>query len=490
MQIIKFNKTLFILGLIILLSILFKQFLLFTQVKGFLQGDPYEYASMAYRVIFNNSWESWDIRSWFYSFFLMIPLIILKWFDVFPGPLFMRLTIEVQIIFSTFCLLLVYLIGKKINSTFTGLIAAFFLSLNMLFNRWSLSTTTDIPATLFYLLALYFSISRANKKNGFSFIGGLFMGISFGIRYQSIFSFIPICLFYLKRLKNFLYFVLGFIIILLQVGLSDKLIYGDLFHSLIANFKLNSYVIPIKSYDITSLIKNKFYFNTIYFNFSLIEIFLMFISLIPSFYKKNILYIILNFILTFVVYYSLSLKDDRFLVMILPLMCVFSAIGLDFITFQITKIFKSRLISTIFVVVALLLISTFHINNIKYMDLQPFGGIIDGINNILKYDNNPRIVAPLYTTGGEFYFGKNLKVINLDSPDWKNKPLVRSVLKEGEYFFAWNINSFVFKKNVVPFLINNNYYIANKYDKLEVIGDANNNIINDRYVNKIYLFKK
>jgi len=490
MQLFKSKKSLLFLGLIILFGLLLKQYLLFTEVKGFLLGDPYEYASMAYKVVFNNKWEAWGIRSWFYSFFLMIPLMIMKWLKVLPGRFFMNMLIETQIIFSVSCLIVTYFIGKKINNTFTGIISVFFLTLNTLFNRWSLSTTSDIPAVLFYLLAIYFSIPNSNKKTVSSFFGGLFMGISFGIRYQVIFSFIPICFFYLKRFKNFLYFLLGFIIVFLLIGSVDQLIYGDLFHSLIANFKYNSYVIPARDYNLISLINNKFYFNSILFYFSLIEIFLMIISLIPSFYKKNIFIIIFNFIFTFAIYYFLSLKNDRFLVLVVPLICIMSAIGLDFIKFKLIKIFKLPLASISFIGVTLIFAFFFHINKIKYIDLHPFGGMIDGVNSILKYDKTSQIVAPLYTVGREFYFGENLKVINLDSPDWNNKDLVNSILKEGKYFFVWNINSFEFKKNVLPSMRDNKYYFFRLYNKLETITDANNHVIYDHYINHIYLFKK
>lgn len=462
----KKNKLLLTLSLIILASILFQLYLLFTQVKGFTQGDPYEYVSMAYKVVFNNKWEAWDIRSWFYPFFLMIPLMILKYFKVVPGNLFIRSIIVVQIIFSISCLIVTYFLGKKIKNTFTGLISVFFLALNPLFNRWSLSTTTDVPATLFYLLVLYFCIPDSNKKNLIDqFIGGLFMGIAFGIRYQSIFSFIPICFLYLKKPKRSLYFVLGFIVIFLLIGVVDQFIYGSLFHSLIANFKYNFSLQPIKDYGSVFWIQDKkFYFNSILFNFSFIEIFLIVISIISSFYKKNIFIIIFNFIFTFVIYNFIPHKESRFLVMLVPLMCILSAIGLDFIKFQITKIFKLPSVSFAFMGIILLITFFFQISKIKYIDLKPFGGVIDGITNITRHDKNPIIVAPIWATGKNFYFGENLKVIDLDPTKWKDKDLVNSALNQGHYFIAWDINSSEFENNVDPLLRANKYIIHHQYN--------------------------
>lgn len=469
------KKAKLVVALIVLISILFKFYLLTTQVKGFLQGDPHEYALMAYRVVFNNKWEAWKIRSWFYSFFLMVPLMFLKLFKVGPGDFFMRFIITAQIFFSTACLLVTFLIGKKIKNTFTGIISVVFLSLNMLFIRWSLSTISEIPATLFFLLSLYYCLKRFNKKPSISiFLGGLSMGFAFAIRYQSIIFLIPICFFLFNRFRQLIYFILSFLIVVLLLGITDYYIYGSFFHSLIEYCKMSLSSKPIEDYGASFWISDRsLYFNDVLNYFSSPEIFFMVITCLLSLKKKRIFFIISNFIFAFLILNFIPHKESRFLLMIIPLMCLLSAVGFDFIKYHVEKTFGlPSKHSVILVAIIFFNIFIFHINKLRYLDLRPFGDIIEGINEILTHDEKPTIVTAYWSAGKEFYFGKKVDVIDLDPTRWKDKDDVYYALKNGQYYFFWGFDLFESGENVEEALKKYNYVLYRKYK------------------NGIYLYKK
>lgn len=97
--------------------------------------------------------------------------------------------------FSVFCLLLIFLTGKKLSDQKTGFLAAIIFSGNMIFNVFSKRFQFDFPYTFFILLSFYL-LFLYNDSLKFKYL--IFGGISFGCCLMTkilVGSFIPLILF-------------------------------------------------------------------------------------------------------------------------------------------------------------------------------------------------------------------------------------------------------------------------------------------------------
>ena len=116
-----------ILIFILLLSLLIK-LVLVLNIQGFQQADPGEYMDMAYQIVHENDLHSMDMRSWFLSIFLSIPIYLAKLFGINKGDFLVSLVRIIPVIFGLSSTYLIYLIGKKIGNISIGIVAAFLLS--------------------------------------------------------------------------------------------------------------------------------------------------------------------------------------------------------------------------------------------------------------------------------------------------------------------------------------------------------------------------
>src|SRR3989338_8538323 len=85
---------------------------------------------------------------------LVLPFMLgLGWKLGFDVVIFGR---TLSIIFSVLIILMTYVIGTKLFSDRAGLIAALFAALSFTFVFFSANILTEVPSTLFLLLAFYF----------------------------------------------------------------------------------------------------------------------------------------------------------------------------------------------------------------------------------------------------------------------------------------------------------------------------------------------
>ena len=96
-----------------------------------------------------------------------------------------------EIIFGSLCVLLTYLIGKKLFNEKTALLASVFLALSPTFFFFNGIMLTEAVSTFFVLLGVFFLIEKKHL------ISGIFFGMAFMARFLQIFVFLSVILIYL-----------------------------------------------------------------------------------------------------------------------------------------------------------------------------------------------------------------------------------------------------------------------------------------------------
>ncbi|MFH1540808.1 MAG: glycosyltransferase family 39 protein [Elusimicrobiota bacterium] len=110
------------------------------------------------------------------------------------------------VVFSVTTIYLTYLFAKKLFDKKTGLIAALFLSLSWQHILSSHYATTDIAATFFSLLSIYFIWDIYTKNDLKAYLlAGFFCGLSIAVKYYGGILFLAIILFGWKNKKYILY---------------------------------------------------------------------------------------------------------------------------------------------------------------------------------------------------------------------------------------------------------------------------------------------
>lgn len=108
-----------------------------------------------------------------------------------------------SVFMGTVSVVLVYLLGKKVDGYRTGLLASFFFALNPVHIEYSHYICVDIPMTLFVIASLYsmtFIPERGDLK--FYFITGLFIGIATLNKFPAIVLILPFLYSHYMRIKK------------------------------------------------------------------------------------------------------------------------------------------------------------------------------------------------------------------------------------------------------------------------------------------------
>jgi len=254
------------------------------------------------------------------------------------------------------CILLTYLIAKKIFNKNIALISSLFLAFSYTFIFFSIKILSEIPSLFFILLSIYFFI---NKK---FFLTGLFAGIAFLTRFLEIFVFFVIfALFFIyfrkenRFVQKFFRMLIGFLIILTPYLILNYILYKNLFYPFILQLFLTKntgfmYHQPILFYFASLFREN------ILFVFAIIGLILIFKK--PE-YRK--LVILSSFLIFFLFFSFISHKETRFMLLFLPYLCIIASYGI----FTILKT-KNKKLSFYSIILILLIFFSQAVYNIKY----------------------------------------------------------------------------------------------------------------------------
>jgi len=217
-----------------------------------------------------------------------------------------------EFVFGGACILLTYLIGKKIFDRKTALLASLFLALSPTFFFFNGIMLTETVSTAFSLLAIYFLTEKRN------FMSGLFFGIAFLSRFLQLFVFVAAALtafvLYRNYFGNFKKMSLGFVAAVIPYLIINQAIYLNPIHPFIAQFFLAMNSGWDNYHHLDFYFIELFKENFLYL-LSFSGIFLAFLS--KSSHKKMIASI---FMALFVFFNSISQKEMRFLIILMPYM--------------------------------------------------------------------------------------------------------------------------------------------------------------------------
>ncbi|MBI2657116.1 glycosyltransferase family 39 protein [Candidatus Woesearchaeota archaeon] len=240
---------------------------------------------------------------------LALPLILgIGWKLGFEPVYFGR---AISMIFSALTIFLTYKIGLKLFSRKEALLAAFFTAFSFTFFFFSPNILTEIPSTLFILLAFYFYLEKR------FFITGIFAGIAVMTRLFQIFMLAGLGIAFVSYFwnkprfgRNLAYIAAGASIFIIPYLLLSQILYGDI----ILPFKVQSHLTQTTGWALYG--DYGFYFaGLLKENF-----FLMFLLTLPLFFRRNYkLDALLLMPLMYLLIFSFAKhKEMRFMILIFP----------------------------------------------------------------------------------------------------------------------------------------------------------------------------
>lgn len=413
--------------LIIILALLLR-FHLIAKIKGFFQGDPVEYSNMAIHIAHRKHLETWSIRSYFYPLILSLPLFFFKG----EGDALVFLLRTYQVFLSLIVILTCFILGEKVENKNVGLVASFFLGLNPVFVKWSISTVPCILTAFFLLLSLLFFLSKRYRASG------IFLGFALITRYQAIIFFIPLALLLVlsKRIRELANFIIGFFVILCFQGLLDYFTYGKLFESSLSFFHLiflTNYATEIAKIGGVSHDANWY---ALHFSewFTAPLVLLIILSLIHIIKRKHKKLLVISFValFSFILLSLTPIKQARYLVPLIPFFSILSAYGLNLIGRK-----NGKAIAFSF----LLLISIFSVYHSLTINPPATSGFVEGAKYIAKLVNerneNITLATVKWATGGLYYLPEEVKVIDIDPFFWKNESIIKKAVEEADFVLIW-----------------------------------------------------
>ncbi len=267
------------------------------------------------------------------------------------------------LLFSLSSVLLIYTIGRRFYDERIALLSSLFYSFVPIFFEFSHIHYNEIPSTFFCLLSIYYFTSESRAKY---FLAGLFVGISFLIRFPQG---IILAVFFLwllinfkkkdfrKFLKNSAALFGGFAVVLVPFLIFNYYRYdGDFMSPFVGASAVINQILE------TAPAANKswlFYFNFLPGESALLIFVLagLYFSiremLRKKFEEKHI--ITLAFLLSFAYYQSLAFHDIRYTISFLPFMFLISFYGL----FSITERFHGMPKKIAYGIVMLVIIASF-----------------------------------------------------------------------------------------------------------------------------------
>lgn len=359
---------------------------------------------------------------------LMIAFISLFTFNQF----FLNLLIP---ILSSFGAVGIFLLSKKLFNQEIAVYSSVLFILSPLNIFWGSKILTDTLLVTMIIFSVYFFWScffeKSNTYRNAIFFG-LFSGFAFLSRYSFIWFFPLFFIFLLIKYKNFKFLlekklfvgIITFFVITAPWFIYNYFLYGSLFGFLI---QANEASLRWGGNSIS------FYFISFLKNFIVFIPFILLGILKDKKYKKDSkIFIALWFLIIFILASLMSHKEDRYLLSLLPPLCIFSAIG-------ISKLKKYASLSFLLIVIILL------INNITL-----FSSIYSSFNSdeqkclfntmdYIKNSNASYVVTENFSPVYFYILKPNIRVdnytiiSNLIDSDYKNKTVYYYYV-EGDWF--------------------------------------------------------
>lgn len=275
---------------------------------------------------------------------------------------------------------LAYLISKKLFNKTTGIIAATLLAITPVFFLYTTYILTEIPSTFFALLAIYLFIEKKYFYSGifsaaalmFRFPHGLIIPvILISILFEYDFNkIIKNSKDIIKKCSNYIF---GTLILIMPFLIFNYIMYrkytGTITDALFRPFILavshqNNIFEGVAGNDLISHLYNIFYYLIMIVRNNIVLIFaiLGIILIIKNWKKKNLRVILISPII-YILYHSYIInKQERFLILFLPIICILAALGLSNIYEYRTKnIFRHIVFSvtiTLFIITGLYALNT------------------------------------------------------------------------------------------------------------------------------------
>ncbi len=346
LQYLKKNKT-----FVILLLVVFLVHLVFLSGFNEIWWDSGVYAGMGKYLFSGGGSGLWEhIRPP-----LLPALLGFIWFIGLPLQISGMI---LELLFSLGAIILFYEVAKYYFKEKIALIASALFSFSSIFFFLSFQLYTEIPALFFILLAVYLFIQKRYYFAGAGCALALLAKFPAGI-------FLPVLILVLllnKKIKNSLKMSAGFVIPLAPVLIAYAFIYGN---SLLPFIEAKQAISEVLGCNVLRFKPWWQYFSWVYSE-SVLHLF-AFIGLIAYFsnFKKKNLPPLLCLAFPFIYFSQLHCRDYRYLILFIPFVAMFSALGIVYLIDSFKKYKKQ-----IFIIVLLIILgfsifqgALFYINN-------------------------------------------------------------------------------------------------------------------------------
>lgn len=497
------------LWLIILIFIILKIFTINNELYKTPLWDETVYLGMGKYLYSNGNSGLWEsIRP------IGLPIITGLMWTVGEQILFTKILI---ILFSSLLIYVTYLLSLSLSSNKkTSIISITLLVITPIFINNSSKILTEIPSALFMTLGIYLLI-KYKYHNRILFLSGFLFGLSFLFKFPSILSGIisvTILLYgvfkekelkhvknknikkhykqykYNKHIYKMLLLSFGIFIVFIPFIFFNYLMYGTHMSFLKAIFlpilsgaaHQNNYFQSIIITDFFSTLQYIFfYFFILFKNNILLLLFLPGIIIVKNKKYKIIKLIIIVFLLYLTI---ISNKQERFMLLILPLICIISSQTINHIYEYLYKRLKiKKLIFNSVIYIIIFITAAFSIINL-YNSFSEQKNNYD--NNFIRELNN--IKGPILSTNPTYVIYTNEKIIPLYNVLDKNY-----YLKEIDelYVNPWEKDiepkSAIYDPSGFPCDKDNYYFACNEYKKkIEKYISNNKKLIYEVKEIKIY----
>ncbi|MBW3013900.1 glycosyltransferase family 39 protein [Candidatus Woesearchaeota archaeon] len=263
-----------------------------------------------------------------------------------------------ELLFSLGIISFVYLISKQLFNKKIANIATVIIAFNSLFIFWTFKLYTSIPATFFFILALYLFINKKYSYSGICSIAAILIRypllfLIFALELSLIYTFVKAKK---RSLKPFIYFNLPILI-------------GAILFMAFNFYKYENFLSPIlEVINSTGWGSSPMIFaNTPWLYLGSFAIFLhiMLPFLIYGIYltfkqkkiknkQELILYIILPMVILYAFFQTVSMKDERYILPLLPLIAIIAAFGLSKIRFSVREVLLVLYVATSIIILLML----------------------------------------------------------------------------------------------------------------------------------------
>jgi hypothetical protein len=333
---------------------------------------------------------------------------------------------------------------------------------NVVFNYWSVSPTTEAPSVFFALLAylLYFTGSSGRRFT----MAGFSVGVATMIRYQSAVFLLPLLFTEAskKQIKTTSLLLAGFALAMLLQGLLDLWIYGAFLHSAGAFF----YRLFLAEEGLDYVVNQPltWYLATVPQWLSAIEVVLALLSLLFVSADRKGRTVLLAAACMLAVMSPIPRKELRFMVPVIPFLCVLAGVGLDVLKHALDASLKRVWVSYAVVFLLLARPVLFNLIAIYVMDYAPQGGFIDAVKYVVETEDGAVVASMVWAVGGNLYIeGTGVKLKDADPLYWKDRARIRKILDESDYFIMWE--SWVSGDSYVREIVNRDFTVEKEYKK-------------------------